>query len=84
MSAADMLAGASVGELFEYFISGVGLENLVNVGSSVMKVFSGIQGLGADGEQQTITEVMEDAGKTVIPADEEEEGLDAVMSLVSI
>ena len=84
MSAADMLAGASVGELFEYFISGVGLENLVNVGSSVMKVFSGIQGLGVDGEQQTMTEVMEDAGKTVIPADEEEEVLDAVMNLVNI
>lgn len=84
MSAAEMLAGASVGELFEYFVSGVGLENLLTIGSSVMKVFSGIQGLGVDGEQQTMAEMMEDAGKTVIPADEEEEGLDAVMNLVNI
>jgi len=83
-AANELLVGASVGQLFDYFVSGAGLSNLLSVGSNVLKVFSGIQGLGADGEQQTVTEVIDEAGKTVIPADEEEEGLDAVMSLVNI
>lgn len=83
-TANELLVGAPAGQLFDYFVSGAGLGNLLSVGSNVLKVFSGVQGLGADGEQQTMTEVMDEAGKTVLAADEEEEGLDAVMNLVNI
>jgi len=83
-AANELLVGASAGQLFDYFVSGAGLGNLLSVGSNVLKVFSGVQGLGADGEQQTMPEVMDEAGKTVLAADEEEEGLDAVMALCNI
>jgi len=83
-TALQVTAETSLGGLFSNMVSGAGLGNILDIGSNVLRIFSGVQGLGADGEQQTMPEVMDEAGKTVLAADEEEEGLDAVMALCNI